>query len=45
MQAMKLKVLSKGETVVVVQGWKGGMGNTNTLRVITATEDLGLLGQ
>jgi pyruvate kinase len=29
-EAMKLKVLSQGETVVVVQGWKGGMGNTNT---------------
>jgi pyruvate kinase len=29
-EAMKLKVLAQGETVVVVQGWKGGMGNTNT---------------
>lgn len=29
-EAMKLGVLEKGETVVVVQGWKGGMGNTNT---------------
>ena len=29
-EAMKLGVLSQGETVVVVQGWKGGMGNTNT---------------
>jgi len=29
-QAMALGVLNKGETVVVVQGWKGGMGNTNT---------------
>jgi len=43
-QALALKVLSKGETVVVVQGWKGGMGNTNTLRVLPAEpEDLGLL--
>lgn len=42
-QAFKLKVLTKGETVVVVQGWKGGMGNTNTLRVLPAEpEDLGL---
>ena len=38
-EAMKLKVLSQGETVVVVQGWKGGMGNTNTLRVIKAEPD------
>jgi len=29
-EAFKLKVLTEGETVVVVQGWKGGMGNTNT---------------
>lgn len=43
-QALALKVLSKGETVVVVQGWKGGMGNTNTMRVLPAEpEDLGLL--
>lgn len=41
-QAIELKVLSEGETVVVVQGWKGGMGNTNTLRVLQAKEDLGL---
>jgi pyruvate kinase len=42
-EAMKLKVLTQGETVVVVQGWKGGMGNTNTLRVIKAEpEDLGI---
>jgi len=42
-QAMALGVLTQGETVVVVQGWKGGMGNTNTLRVIKAEpEHLGL---
>ncbi|KAG4435775.1 Pyruvate kinase [Cadophora sp. M221] len=45
-EALKLKVLGQGETVVVVQGWKGGMGNTNTLRVIKAEpEDLGLVVQ
>ncbi|CAG8971423.1 hypothetical protein HYALB_00002005 [Hymenoscyphus albidus] len=43
-EAMKLGVLSQGETVVVVQGWKGGMGNTNTLRVIKAEKNLGLSG-
>jgi len=41
-EAFKLGVLSEGETVVVVQGWKGGMGNTNTLRILQASEDLGL---
>jgi pyruvate kinase len=29
-EAFNLGVLSEGETVVVVQGWKGGQGNTNT---------------
>lgn len=41
-EGLKLKVLGQGETVIVVQGWKGGMGNTNTLRVIKADENLGL---
>lgn len=35
-KAMELKVLDQGATVVVVQGWKGGMGNTNTLRIVKA---------
>ncbi|KAH8170451.1 pyruvate kinase, barrel domain-containing protein [Sarocladium implicatum] len=42
-EALKLNVLTVGETVVVVQGWKGGMGNTNTLRIVQADpESLGL---
>lgn len=42
-EALKLNVLTVGETVVVVQGWKGGMGNTNTLRIVQADpESLGI---
>jgi len=35
-EATKLGIISKGETIISVQGWKGGMGNTNSLRVIYA---------
>jgi pyruvate kinase len=42
MNAIKLGVLSKGEPVICVQGWRGGMGHTNTLRIVPAQEDLGL---
>ena len=40
--AIKLGVLNKGDPVICVQGWRGGMGHTNTLRVVPAEEDLGL---
>ncbi|KAI5286612.1 hypothetical protein KEM52_001930 [Ascosphaera acerosa] len=42
---IKLGVLTRGDNVVCVQGWKGGMGHTNTIRVVPAQEDLGLAGQ
>jgi len=42
-KAMELNVLSEGELVVVVQGWRGGQGNTNTLRIVKAdVEHLGI---
>jgi pyruvate kinase len=42
MNAIKLGVLNKGDPVICVQGWRGGMGHTNTLRIVPAQEDLGL---
>jgi hypothetical protein len=42
-QGIKLGILRKGETVVCVQGWRGGMGHTNTVRIVPAEMDLGLL--
>ncbi|KAI0102649.1 pyruvate kinase [Nemania sp. FL0031] len=42
-QALQLNVISRGDTVVVVQGWRGGMGNTNTIRIVKANpEHLGI---
>lgn len=41
-QAIRLGVLNKGDNVVCVQGWRGGMGHTNTIRIVPAEEDLGL---
>ncbi|KAI0533364.1 pyruvate kinase [Xylaria digitata] len=41
--ALRLNVLALGEPVVVVQGWRGGMGNTNTIRIVKADpEHLGI---
>ncbi|KAF7729938.1 Pyruvate kinase [Apophysomyces ossiformis] len=33
-QAIKYGLLKHGDPVVAVQGWKGGLGNTNTLRIL-----------
>ena len=41
-EAIKLGVLTKGDNVVCVQGWRGGKGHTNTLRIVPAEENLGL---
>jgi pyruvate kinase len=41
-QAIKLGVVKRGDGIVCVQGWRGGMGHTNTIRVVPAEENLGL---
>ena len=41
-EAIRLGVLSDSDKVVCVQGWRGGMGNTNTIRIVPAKESLGL---
>ncbi|MCJ1455292.1 Pyruvate kinase [Mycoblastus sanguinarius] len=41
-EAIKLGVLKEGEMVICVQGWRGGKGHTNTIRVVPASPDLGL---
>ncbi|OJD18131.1 pyruvate kinase [Emergomyces pasteurianus Ep9510] len=44
-KAIEHKVLSAGDSVVCVQGWRGGMGHTNTIRVVPADpKNLGLVG-
>ena len=39
---LKLGIINKGDNIVCVQGWRGGMGHTNTVRVVPAEENLGL---
>lgn len=41
-QAIDLGILNEGDMVVCVQGWRGGKGHTNTIRIVPAKEDLGL---
>ncbi|TFY80670.1 hypothetical protein EWM64_g3345 [Hericium alpestre] len=33
--ALSLNLIQPGSTIIAVQGWKGGLGHTNTLRILT----------
>ncbi|RIA92362.1 pyruvate kinase [Glomus cerebriforme] len=33
-QASHLGILKSGDPVIAIQGWKGGLGNTNTIRIL-----------
>ncbi|KAI0788642.1 pyruvate kinase [Abortiporus biennis] len=37
--ALKLNIIEPGAVVVAVQGWKGGLGHTNTLRILSVPTD------
>lgn len=35
-RAVELGILTKGSTVIAIQGWTGGLGHSNTLRILEA---------
>ena len=37
--ALKLNLIKAGTNVVAVQGWKGGLGHPNTLRILSVPTD------
>ena len=37
--ALDLNIIKTGTTIVAVQGWKGGLGHTNTLRILSVPTD------
>ena len=37
--ALSLQIITPGSTIIAVQGWKGGLGHTNTMRILTVPSD------
>ena len=38
--ALKLNIIKRGSIIIAVQGWKGGLGHTNTLRILSVPTDV-----
>lgn len=36
---LKLNIIKTGSTIIAVQGWKGGLGHTNTMRILSVPTD------
>ncbi|KAJ6509430.1 pyruvate kinase [Mycena polygramma] len=36
--ALAMKLIVPGSTIIAVQGWKGGLGHTNTMRILTVPD-------
>lgn len=36
---LKLNIIKPNTTIIAVQGWKGGLGHTNTLRILSIPSD------
>ncbi|KAF9452592.1 pyruvate kinase [Macrolepiota fuliginosa MF-IS2] len=37
--ALALNIITPGTTIIAIQGWKGGLGHTNTLRILSVPTD------
>ncbi|KAF8632630.1 hypothetical protein AX15_001830 [Amanita polypyramis BW_CC] len=37
--ALALNIIMPGSTIIAVQGWKGGLGHTNTMRILSVPTD------
>jgi len=37
---LELRIISPGATIIAVQGWKGGLGHTNTVRILSVPTDV-----
>ena len=37
--ALALNLVKPGSIIIAVQGWKGGLGHTNTLRILSVPHD------